>query len=110
MEKVRLDKQIKAYLDARGMTPAELARKTSVPKSTLADYISGAPPKRIEHIKAIAMEFNTTIDHLLYGIGVHSTTPPDIALDELLEDKWLSGVFEVRIRRVKNSQTKKLGN
>lgn len=69
---MNLPMQLRLYLKNSGLTVTELARKTGISRSSLYDWQSGAvTPKDISKIKKLAEAFGTTIDHLLYGNGLH---------------------------------------
>ena len=100
MSDLRFKDQIRCFIEHFGITPSELARRTSVPKTTLADYMRGVEPKKMIHVKAIAKEFKTSIDHMLFGNGILDDFIKEALIDQFVSDRWLSGLFEIKIRRV----------
>jgi len=95
---MNLKKQLRFLLDHRGMSAA---RKSSVSKQTLSLWLSGSKPKNVEQIKQVADALGVSVDHLLFGNGRDHTSEQATELDALLGDQWISGLFEIRLRRVK---------
>ncbi len=100
---VNLKHQLKYYLELRNITAAELSRKTGVSKQVLSLWLSGAMPKKIDQIKAVAEVLGVTIDHLCFGKGIDQEHKRITELDALLGDGWIGGQFEVRFRRIKRN-------
>ena len=97
---MRLNDQLQVHLNEKGLTVASLARLSGISKNTIGDWLTGRKPKNIEQVKKIASVLNTTVDDLCFGDGLKKTTQ-DLDLDDILGDRWIGGVFEVRLRRVK---------
>lgn len=98
---MNLKAQLTFYLREKGMTAAELSRKAGVPKQTLSLWLDGAEPRKMDQLKKVAGVLATTVDNLLFGNGVDQNQERVTELDALLGDGWLSGIFEVRLRRIK---------
>jgi transcriptional regulator with XRE-family HTH domain len=98
---MNLKNQIRLYLDLRGMTAAELARKCKLPKQRISDLLAGIPPRKLESLKEVADVLGVSLDHLCFGAGAEKSPQKVIDIDSILGDGWVSGVFEVRFRRVK---------
>jgi transcriptional regulator with XRE-family HTH domain len=98
---VTLKEQLRFYLDERGLSAAELSRKSKVSKQVLSAWMAGAKPKNVEQIRAVARVLSTTIDNLLFGSGRDEKEDRITELDTLLGNGWVGGTFELRIRRVK---------
>lgn len=100
---VNLKNQLKLYLEKRDMTAAKLAKLAGISKQVLSLWLNGGSPRKVEQIKSVADVLGTTVDHLCFGSGTqaskNSTTPDDF--DYLPSDEWMSGLFEIKIRRVK---------
>lgn len=100
---VNLKNQLKLYLEKRDMTAAQLAKRSGISKQVLSLWLNGGSPRKVEQIKSVADVLGTTVDHLCFGTGFQgsksATTPDDF--DYLPTDEWLSGLFEIKIRRVK---------
>jgi len=101
---LNLKKQLKALLSHRGMTAAELSRKSGVSKQVLSLWLAGAKPKNIEQVKAVADALGVSLDCLLFGDGDEREEKNITGLDALLGDEWISGAFEIKIRRIKGGR------
>ena len=101
VREMNLKSQLKLHLERRGMTAAELARKSGVSKQVVSHWLNGAKPKNINQVKKVADALGTTLDHLLFGSGEDLERRRVTELDALLGDGWVSGLFEVRFRRIK---------
>ena len=99
-----LKAQLTLYLELRNMTAAELSRKSGVSKQVISQWLGGAQPKKLTQLRQIAEVLGTTIDHLCFGSGKDSSNQKITELDALLGDQWVSGLFEVRFRRVKKME------
>lgn len=53
----------------------------------------------MSQIKAVASCINISIDHLVYGTGPEPDQPNE--LEGFVDGEWVSGLFEVKIRRIK---------
>lgn len=95
-----LKESLRQLLKVNDMTVAQLARKTKIPKTTVADWLNGASPKDITQVKKVADAFKISLEKLCFGSSpLQEESVTDI--DTLLGDKWISGTFEVRFRRLK---------
>jgi transcriptional regulator with XRE-family HTH domain len=98
---MNLRKQLARYLALRDLTLAELGRKSGVSKNTLHDWSLGQKARDVSKIKLVAEVLGTTVDHLCFGDGIEMEAKRATELDALLGEGWVSGLFEVRFRRVK---------
>ena len=98
---MNLKKQLASLLDHRGMTAAELSRKSGVPKQALSRWLSGQAPKDVSQVKRAADVLRVSVDHLLFGTTVEDGSRKITDISSLVGDDWLGGTFELRIRRVK---------
>ena len=99
--KVNLKHQLKLYLEKKDITAAQLAKKAGVSKQVISLWLNGGAPRKMEQIRSVAEVLGTTIDHLCFGTGIQSSSRSTDDFDSLPSDEWLSGIFEIRIRRVK---------
>lgn len=99
--RMTLKAQLTYHLKRRGMTAAELARKTGVSKQVLSLWLNGSKPKNVDQVKSVADALGVTIDNLMFGDGVDLESAKTTELDALMGTGWVSGLFEVRFRRVK---------
>jgi len=97
---MNLKSQLKFYLDQQKMSVLALSKQTGVANATLADWMKGKKPRDMDQVMAVAKYFKTTIDNLVYGEGFDDEEKT-LDLDDIIGDRWLSGTFEVRLRRVK---------
>jgi transcriptional regulator with XRE-family HTH domain len=98
---MNLKSQLKLYLEHTGMSASQLAKKSSVPRQSLSDWINGSKPRDIAQVKRVAAVLGTSVDHLVFGNGLDGNAKKVTELDALLGDEWISGLFEVRFRRVR---------
>jgi len=98
---MNLKAQLKAHLNHCGLTASQLARKSGVPNQTLSDWLAGRRPRNLDQVQKVAAALNTTIDHLVYGDGVDQKSDQALSVDDLLGDRWVTGTFEVKFRRLK---------
>lgn len=100
---LNLKQQLKLFLSQREMTSAQLSRKSGVSQQVLSLWLKGADPKKMSQVKKVAEVFGTSVDHLCFGSGLDKEAQKVTELDALLGDEWISGLFEVRFRRVRKS-------
>ncbi len=102
MISMKLKENLKALMEANGITLTELSKRTNVPKQTIHNWLCGTEPKSLNQIRAIATFFKLSIEELCYGDEKKKTQkkhePNPI---EEHEDEIRAGVFEVVLRRIK---------
>lgn len=81
-------------LKRRSWTAAELARRSGVPKQVLSLWLSGVEPRKISHLKSVAITLGVTLDELCFS----PTDGEAPSAQDGVEGEWLEGVFEGRIR------------
>lgn len=91
-------KQLSFYLDRKGIAASHLAKAVGVPKQSVSDWLAGSNPRGIKQVKKVADYFETSIDHLMFGVGGEKRSQGSIDFDS---EDWISGVFEVKLRRIK---------
>ena len=94
---MNLAANLKTQMSLRKLSLVELARISKVPKQTLHNWLSGAEPKSLNQVRAVATVFNLSIEQLCYGEKIQSKK---LDIREY-EDEINAGVFEVVLRRVK---------
>lgn len=67
LEEFRLKYELKSLLERKGLRVSDLARATGVPKQSLCDWLAGASPRKLEHLRAVAVFLGVTIDELCFG-------------------------------------------
>lgn len=100
VEVMKLKHQLKYYLNETGMTAAQLARKSGVPKQSLSGWLTGNNPRNVMQVKKVADVLGVSVDNLLFSEGKEKTEKLT-SLDSILDDQWVGGFFEVKLRRVK---------
>ncbi len=98
---VTLKNQLNLYLRHLDLSAAQLSRRSGVSKQVLSAWLSGAAPKKLDQVKSVADVLNVSIDHLCFGEGIPSENRAGEPLDLLLGDEWITGLFEIKLRRVK---------
>jgi len=98
---MHLKSQLRLYLKVKGLNASQLSKMAGVPRQSLSDWLSGTTPRNIGHVKKVAMVLGVTVDNLLFGEGQDSEGQKVMELDALLGDGWISGLFEIRFRKVK---------
>lgn len=102
----RLRHNLTAILSHRGMTAAELSRKTGVAKQVLSDWMAGVQPRKLEHLYSVALTLGVSIDSLCFACSTEellrsiaspvSPQTPSTANDV----QELRGRYEVMFRRI----------
>ncbi|MBS1983797.1 MAG: helix-turn-helix transcriptional regulator [Bdellovibrionales bacterium] len=103
---MRLKEELRILLKERDLTAAQLARASGVSPKTISDWLAGTPPRNIDQVRKVARVFGVTVDRLCFGETLtekpsQEATQPTSDLETLLGDGWITGLFEVRLRRVK---------
>ncbi len=83
------------------MSAAELARKSGVSKQLISTWLAGGEPKKFAHVKRVSTVLGVSLDSLLYGKGADAEGKKAIELEALLGEAWVSGLFEIKIRRLR---------
>ncbi|MBM4253844.1 MAG: helix-turn-helix transcriptional regulator [Deltaproteobacteria bacterium] len=102
-----LRKRLKTELDYQSMTAADLARKTSVPKQVISDWLAGVMPRRLDHLKRVAHALSLTIDELCFGGGQNGQNGSVgvVGLERMIgagEDRdGIVGRYEVVVQRIR---------
>lgn len=96
---MNLQNQLKFYLDKDDIIAAQLSKKSGVSKQVLSLWLNGASPKNVQQVKQVAEILKTSVDNLCFGEGKEPQMKSDF--ESISEDEWLSGQFEVKIRRIR---------
>lgn len=97
---MKLKDQLKKRIKLSGITASQLSRDSGVPKQSISDWLAGRSPRNLDHLKKVADALSVSVDELCFGADETSRNETPI-LEALLGDEWLSGVFEVKLRRIK---------
>jgi transcriptional regulator with XRE-family HTH domain len=98
---MNLKSQLRFFLKSKGLNASQLAKMAGVPRQSIGDWLNGTTPRNINHVKNVAKVLGTTMDNLLYDDGQSIEQQKVIELEALLGEGWVSGLFEVKFRRVK---------
>lgn len=98
--KIRI--QLQAYLQKHDMNASQLARKAGIPRQTVSDWLGGTTPKNLVYIKKVADALQISIEELCFGEAKETSKKESVVdLESLIGTDWISGQFEVRLRRIK---------
>ncbi len=93
-----LSKQLKKLLQQNGVSVTHLSKVTKVPSQTIFNWASGAKPRDFDQVKRIADHFNVTLDFLVYGVELKSSTSSPL---KDFDSEINAGIYEVVLRRIK---------
>jgi transcriptional regulator with XRE-family HTH domain len=103
MEGMILKDRLRFLLDQRSMTAAALARKAGVSKQVISVWLGGAEPRKLDQVKKVADALGVSMDSLCFGEpGMQEA--PDSMGTLFGNGGWVTGVFEVKLRRIKKRQ------
>jgi transcriptional regulator with XRE-family HTH domain len=95
---MNLKSLLKKQLETKGITASQLSRMSGVPKQSISGWLSGSNPRDIRQLKKAADSLGVTVDQLCFGESLNPSDGEKTCLDS---DKWISGLFEVKLRRIK---------
>jgi len=105
---MNLSKQLEYYMKKKGLNILQLSKLSKIPKSTINDWTNRQEPKKLSQVKAVATVLQTSIDNLVFGSKEDADLEKITEIEHLISgEQWLSGLFEVRIRRVKDKGKRK---
>lgn len=90
-------KQLERYLKESGMSATELGRRSGISRKTIQNWLSGQQPRDFNQLRKICDVIGCSLDTLIYGDGFTKSADQKI----FDEGTWISGIFEVRVRRIK---------
>ena len=94
---VKTSEVLLRLLEKRGMSIRELSRQTGIPQRTLNQWAQpSSNPSDVIAIKKLADFLGVSVDYLLFG-----TTPQPTKLSDLEADVLLSGIFRIKLERIK---------
>lgn len=105
-ENFRLRQNLAAFLKHRGMTAAELSRKTGVAKQVLSDWMAGVQPRKLEHLYLVAQTLGVSMDLLCFArspddlLKAQNHPPPSSPSPANNDLHLLSGRYEVMFRKI----------
>jgi transcriptional regulator with XRE-family HTH domain len=84
-------------LKQKNLSIREVSRRTSLPQATLNSWTKhNARPSDIQALKQVSQLLGVSLDYLLYGELVTD-------LDSLPTDVLLSGLFKIRLEKVREN-------
>lgn len=95
---MKLKNNLREILSRKGMSAAELARVSKVPKTTISDWLAGSSPKNLQQVKTVADILNLSVDELVFGAS--PTNSRKSVLEEYTENEIYAGHYEVILRRI----------
>jgi transcriptional regulator with XRE-family HTH domain len=101
---MNLKNQLRFYIDHRELSATQLSKKAGVPKQSLSGWLAGSNPRDVRQVKRVADALGITLDNLMFGSGEDPSRATANALETLLGDEWVGGLFEIRVRRVKKGK------
>lgn len=78
-----LKTNLKKLMQQRGISSAELSRRTHVPKQTICDWLSGVPPENIQQLKVVGNFLNHSVDELCFTNFAHGENHDALIADDL---------------------------
>jgi transcriptional regulator with XRE-family HTH domain len=112
----RLRHNLLTLLKERGLTAAQLSRKTGIAKQVLSDWMSGVQPRKIEQLYMVAKELGVSMENLcfakseeeLLGNGRGTVTqsaggssmPDEVFTKAIFSPDEIRGRFEIYMRRI----------
>lgn len=101
---VNLKRQLTLYLKRNNLTAAELSRQSGVPKQTISLWLGGSKPRRLDHLKNVALVLNTSVDHLAFGSGFDESMSDTSDISDIIGENWVGGLFEIKLRRIRREK------
>ena len=96
---MRLKQNIQYYLETSGLTASALARKTSLPKTTIANWLAGVAPRDLVQLKKLAEFIGVSIDALTFE---DLSQPVQVKSSQITDlENFFQGDFRISIQRIK---------
>lgn len=92
---LRIKNILKKLMNENGETLASLSKATSVPKSTISEWLGNRTPNPVHAVK-VANHLGVSLHYLLFG--ANDAQEP---LQKIIKEDVFKGTFEISIRRVK---------
>lgn len=103
-------KTLKKLMQERGVSAAVVCSATSIPKSSLSEWLAGRQPKMDESIIRLAKFFGVSVEFLICGKHPEETLVKGLLED--LEDGFVSihrGVYRINVEKYAKTPLKKKG-
>ncbi len=98
---MNLKNNLRHLIKVNNLNALKLSKATSVPRSTIADWLNGVEPKGWQQIKNVAVYFKVSLDDLVFGdkANTKESIPDKIELIPF-------GAFDVFLKK-RNDEGKK---
>lgn len=104
-EEMNLKNQLKHYLEKKDISVTKLSKLSGVPQQTIHDWLTGnSKNPAIGQLHKVCKALNVSLDNLCYGEGSEKNENRVSDIEALLGEEWIGGLFEIRIRRVKDKK------
>lgn len=87
---------LRSIIEERRLTLKEIAKATSVPASTIAEWSNNRAPKNPVHAQRVANFLGISLHFLLFGEEDHQEP-----IQKILKEDFFSGTFEISVKRVR---------
>lgn len=89
---------LKKLMKERGETLASVSKATSVPKSTISEWLGNRSPNPIQAVK-VANYLGVSLHYLLFG-----QDDAQEHIQKILKEDFFKGTFEITVKRVKGAE------
>lgn len=96
---MKVKQNIAHFIEKSGLTASALARKTNLPKTTIANWLAGVAPRDLNQLKKLADYMNVTIDALTFQDLSNSEIQQINKMSDL--ENFFQGDFRISIQRLK---------
>lgn len=96
---VQIGSTLKELLKHRRMTLKEVSKATSVPASTLSEWLNNRSPKNPDQVRKVAQYLGVSLHYLLFG-----EEDREEPISKLIKEDLFNGTFEINIKRVISSK------
>jgi len=100
-------KTLKKLMQARGVSAAVVCSATSIPKSSLSEWLAGRQPKLDESIVKLARFFGVSVEYLITGLHPEENIVRGLLED--LDEGFVSihkGVYRINVEKYTKSPKK----
>lgn len=98
---MKLNKTLTSLCKSKGMTLAELSRRTGIPKQTLHNWTIGRRSINPDQLKKVSQVLEVSVHYLLYGENDPFEAPSEVILREIF-----SGDVRVTLHRIERKGRK----
>jgi transcriptional regulator with XRE-family HTH domain len=91
----RLRQNLASLLKARGITAAEVSRRSGIAKQVLSDWLTGVQPRKLEQLYAVAQILGVSIETLCF-----TASEEPILTKQSTSPQEIRGKYEVYLRKI----------